>query len=198
MDVESMRQYLGAMWMFGRPATMIALVAILGIDLGLTYVHVAEEFKGRLWSYFGAIAGVRIPAFVGMPLFTVFLTVALWAVGFAGIGGSIPFLLAVPENWGAGMVGVLIGGRVSDGLFSHILLRKKYYPNPGMKSIPFYFAEAVVLIVVFFPGLWNHVLGAGLGFAIGFLFFYGILPVLRLFRTREPWEPGKSRPAWAR
>jgi len=193
MGIESMRQYLGAVSIFGDPTAGMAVVAILGVDLALTLVHVAEEFRGRLWGYFGGIVGVQIPDTIGIPLFTVSLTLVLWAVAFAGIGGVAP-----TESYCLMALGALIGGRLSDGIFSHLRLRKKYAPNPGMKSTPYYFAEAALLAVLFSPGLWSHVFWAGAGFVIGFSFFYAILPVLHLFpRSHEPWEPGKPRPDWA-
>ena len=199
MHLESMQRHLGVISIFGEPAPIIALVALLGINLALTLVHVAEEYKGRLWRYFGGIAGVEIPDWLGIPSFTVLLTLVLWAVGFAGIAGVVPFAHAAPgEQWGVGAVGALIGGRLSDGLFSHLLLRKKYSPNPGIRSVPYYFAEALVLTVLFLPGLRRHVVWAAAGFGIGFLAFWVILPLLRPFRKREPWKPGTPRPDWAR
>ena len=197
MDIESMRQYLGVVSIFGDPAPLYAVVLILGVDLTLTLVHTTQEYKGRLWSYFGGIAGVQIPNWLGIPLFTVLLTLVLWTVGFAGIAGVIPFPHAAGYIWGVGALGLLLGCRFSDGLFSHLLLRKKYSPNPGIKSVPYYFAEVLVLLVVFLPGLRYHFSWAAAGFVIGFLAFYVILPGLRLFRTREPWQPGTPRPAWA-
>src|SRR5213594_2533745 len=111
--MESVRQHLGAITLFGSPAPFIALAVLLVVDLGLTFVHVAEEYKGRLWTYFGAITGVEIPKWVGVVFFTVILTVLLWAVGLAGIAGIIPFPHTAPDElWSVAAVGILIGGRL--------------------------------------------------------------------------------------
>jgi hypothetical protein len=197
MVLESISHYVGAMSVFGESPAMIIGLALLGINLTLTFAHVTEEFNGRLWSYFGGIAGVQVPDWLGVPLFTVLLTVVLCSVGLAGITGIVPFWHVASEKWSLGAVSIMISSRLSDGLFSHLLLSKKYFPNPGMKSTPYYFAEAALLTVVFFPGLRNHLLAAAVGFIIGFMAFYVILPFIRLFRNRKPWHPGTPRPDWA-
>jgi serine/threonine protein kinase len=80
----------------------------------------------------------------------VLLTVVLWAVGLAGIIGYVPFLEKERrDKWAIAAVGVLIGARISDGIFSHIRLwNLGYKPNPGLESIPYYFAEALFLIIL--------------------------------------------------
>ena len=59
--LELMQTHLGTVSLLGQPAPALAVVLLLGIDLTLSLVHVIQEFQGRLWRYFGAIAGIRIP-----------------------------------------------------------------------------------------------------------------------------------------
>ena len=182
------------------PPSNLVLVPILVVDLGLTLVHSIQELKGRLWRYFGAIAGVWIPDVLGVWSFFVGLTVLLWVVGFAGITGYVAFF-PIPESLAIGALGFLIGCRLSDRLYSHIRLdRLGYRPNPGLTSTPYYLAEAIILIVLFFPGLRSHFIAAAGGFILGWLFFRGVLPLLRLLRgipflRREPWKPGEPMPS---
>lgn len=42
------------------------LLVLQAADVALTLVHSLQELKGRLWDYFGAIVGVRIPKWVGL------------------------------------------------------------------------------------------------------------------------------------
>ena len=149
------------------------------VDLGLTLVHSVQEFEGRLWRHFGAIAGVWIPDVLGVLSFSLGLTVFLWTIGFAGITGHVAFF-RIPEWLAIGALGLLIGVRLSDRLYSHVRLdRQGYRPNPGLKSTPYYLAEAIVMIMLFFPGLMSHYFAAAVGFIIGWLFFYTLLPLLR-------------------
>jgi hypothetical protein len=211
---DSMREYLSKV-SYNQSNLILALaVILLGVDLVLTLVHSLQELKGvnaPLWRYFGAIIGVQIPDWLGFPVFFVLLTVVLWAVGLAGIIGYVPFLEKERrDKWAIAAVGVLIGARISDGIFSHILLwYLGYRPNPGLASIPYYFAEALFLIILFFPGLKRHWGWATAGFAIGFFFFLLVLPSLQLIRQillllgfesfcPEPWLSGESSPEWAR
>jgi hypothetical protein len=67
-------------------------------------------------------------------------------------------------------------------------------------TIPYYLAEALILTVLFFPGLWNHYVYAAVGFIGGFAFFLSVLPGLkavRTFRHVEPWPPKTHIPKWA-
>lgn len=210
----SMRKYLNKV-SYNQSNLIFALaVILLGFDLVLTLVHSLQELKGAnapLWRYFGAIIGVQIPDWLGFAVFFVLLTLVLWAVGLAGISGYVPFLdKEKREKWAIAAVGVLIGARISDGIFSHILLWcLGYRPNPGLASIPYYFAEALFLIILFFPGLKRHWGRAISGFAIGFFFFLLVLPSLQLVRQiflllgfetfcPEPWLSGEPSPVWAR
>jgi hypothetical protein len=173
------------------------VLVLLIVDLALTLIHSNQERKGHLWRYFGAIAGVRIPDVVGFLSFFVLLTLALWALGFIGITGGLPLYGAVPGAVAIGELAALIGGRLSDRLYSHIRLdRQGYRPNPGLESTRYYLIEAIVLAVVFIPGLIMHYQAAALGFVIGWGAFYVIIPALRLLRVvpllrQEPWTVGK-------
>jgi hypothetical protein len=195
-------QYLGAIPLLGwlhlhGLALAILIFAILGIDVMLTLVHVTEEFKGHLWGYFGGIVGVQVPRWLGVLSFTVLLTMVLWTIGFVAIAGPLVFPNSVSEPLAMGAMGALIGGRLSDGVFSHVRLCEQYAPNPGNKSVRYYFVEAATLTALFFQGMHGHLLWALGGFIIGVLSFYLVLPLLAFFQSRTPWPPNTPRPDWA-
>jgi hypothetical protein len=97
----------------------------------------------------------------------------------------------------------IVAGRISDRHYSHVLLdRQGYRPNPGLGSTPYYLAEAVLLTVVFLPGLTQHYVAALIGFAVGWLSFLVVLPTFRCLRffphlRREQWQAGEPIPVWA-
>lgn len=176
---------------------------ILAVKVLLTLIHSLQELKGRPWRYFSAIVGVPVLDILGIPTFFVGLT-GLWVLAVVGIAGWFPLVGPIPTSTAVFAVAVLIGGRLSDSWFSHIRLdRQGYSPNPGLKSTPYYVAEAVVLAALFAPGLWRSKLAAVLGFALGGLLFFAVLPALRPLRVlpflrRKPWRPGEPLPSWVR
>jgi hypothetical protein len=192
-----MNENLHNIWLLGADHTVLYLVVLQAIDLLLTLVHSLQERRGRLWRYFGAIAGVKISDRFGQLAFFGGLT-TLWIVGSVGIAftvlGQAPFAF--------GCLGAIIGSRVSDSLFSHILLDNAgFRPNPGLSSVPFYLAEAVVLLVVFWPAIVGNIVPAAIGFAIGALAFYAVIPTLRaygplIFQPIEAWRGGSPQPSW--
>jgi len=191
-----MSENLSDIWVLGSSYTLIALVLLQVIDLALTLLHGVQERNGKLWRYFGAIAGVRIPDGAGQFWFFRVLTISLWAVGLLGITGTVLW----PTRLAFGCLGAIIGCRISDGLFSHILLNNAgYRPNPGLPSVPLYFIEALVLVAVFYPTIRTHPFAVLIGFIFGALFFYGVIPVLKtvgplLFERMTPWERGTPQP----
>jgi hypothetical protein len=145
--------------------------------LGITSVHSYQEWKGvgaPLWRNFGAIVGLDVPDRLGFFLaFTVFLTLALFVVGFIGIMGPLG------PRWSAGALGALIGARLSDTLVSHVLLHGVgYRPNPGLPSTHLYVLEALFIGWFFQASLAADPHSAILGFAAGVLFFVWVLPLL--------------------
>ncbi|HKA00417.1 MAG TPA: hypothetical protein VKE70_28090 [Candidatus Solibacter sp.] len=188
-------QDLNSVWEFG--VDQAPMIGILAADWLLTLLHSLQELIGKLWCYFGAIRGVKIPDRFGFAVFFGGLTVLLWAVGFLGIRGAVLFRMEAPF-----FLGLLIGCRVSDGIFSHILPHlKQYRRNPGLTTVPFYFAEALFLSWAFYPALSGHPLGAVSGFALGTLLFYIILPGLPIlgrlfkFKPQAKWLRGTPRPS---
>lgn len=178
---------------------------ILAVNMFLTLFHSIQELNGRLWRYFGAIAGGVFPNFLGIMVFFVGLTGGLWVLALVGIAGGFPFR-EVSQAVAMWAVGFLIGARLSDSWFSHIRLdRKGYRPNPGLASTRFYIVEAFVLLILFAPGLWREKTWALVGIGVGALLFFAVLPLLRILRTlpspkvrrlrREPWRPGAPPPA---
>lgn len=92
-------------------------------------------------------------------------------------------------------MGALIGGRLSDSIFSHLRFFKKYAPNPGLRSIPYYYYfEVIWLTVLFLSPLRDNLLWNCGGFAVGFLGFLVILPLLlRLFRNPQALAARKTQ-----
>ena len=193
-----MRENLQNIWIFGSGHTLAILAILQSVDLALTLLHSLQERNGQLWRYFGAIAGVKIPDSFGQISFFGGLTISLWIVGLLGISGTV--LLQTPLAFGC--LGAIIGCRLSDGWFSHIALNNAgYRPNPGLSSVPLYFAEAVVFLIVFYPTLRMQMFPVLIGFIIGALAFYAVIPGLRVvgrlvFEPIEPWRKGTPRPKW--
>ncbi|WP_024513782.1 hypothetical protein [Bradyrhizobium sp. Tv2a-2] len=193
-----MKENLRNIWVFGSSHTFVILAILQIIDLAFTLLHSLQERKGRLWRYFGAIAGVKIPDGFGQVVFFAGLTISLWIVGLLGVTGTV--LWQTPLAFGC--LGAIIGCRISDSWFSHIRLNNAgYRPNPGLPSVPLYFVEALALVVVFYPTLRMHAFPALIGFIIGVLAFYLVIPVLKtigplVFDEIEPWQTGGPQPKW--
>jgi hypothetical protein len=180
------------------PTSVPLLVLILVADFTLTSFHSYQEWKGAgapLWRNFGAIVGLKFSDRWGFFLFTIVLTVTLFAIGFIGIMG--PFGL----GWTAGALGALIGARLSDTLVSHVLLYLAgYRPNPGLSSTPLYVLEAGFIAWVFKAALSADPYHAKIGLAGGVISFVLVLPLLWLLRTavpalrRIPWRRGQPMP----
>ena len=191
-----MAENLSNIWIVGSSYALAALALLQIADLALTLLHSVQERNGKLWRYFGAIAGVSIPDKVGLPVFFVGLTILLWIVGLLGISGTVLW----QSSLAFGCLGAIIGCRISDSLFSHILPSNAgYRPNPGLSSVPLYFAEVLVLVSVFYPALSTHAVEALIGFVLGALFFYAVIPLLKtlgplLFERTKPWEKGTPQP----
>ena len=196
-----MLQHIAQVLLFGPSA--VALGLILFLDFALTLVHSVQELKGHLWRYFGAIAGVWIPDVLGFLLFVVVLTLVLWTVSWVGIAGYVPGI-GQSEWLAMCALGALIGSRLSDRRYSHVLLdHRGYRPNPGLQSARYFLAEAVLLAIVFAPGLIRHYFAAIFGFVAGWTFFFAVLPITRGFRIvpglrRDAWAAGSASPGWAR
>lgn len=176
-------------------------LALLAINLSLTFVHTNEERSGRLWQYLGRIEGVKVPDVVGTLLFFATLTPVLWILGTGSITGYWPiFDIVLRNEFALAGIGSIIGVRVSDSLHSHLWLNrryKEYAQNPGLRSVPLCLLEAALLAVVFAPGFVSslaHAGAAGVGFVAGWVFFASIRPGLRSLRSverlrQERWIP---------
>jgi hypothetical protein len=183
-----------------------------GVSLVLTGWHLTEEYVGRLWDYFGLIAGVLIPRRLGISVFTVGLgaTLVLAAVGILDLGGGF-------DGYWLSLLGVgfLIGGRVSDWWHSHFTLQKKYQGergfrgNPGWLSSWFYLADAALLVYLLyaFREGWRNDAGwpaLFVGLLSGVLLFLLVIPTIKGIRNKlparyvkDPWEPYQPMPKWA-
>jgi hypothetical protein len=193
-----MNENLQNIWVLGSSYTLVSLAILQIIDLAFTLLHSLQERKGQLWRYFGAIAGVKIPDSFGQVVFFGGLTLSLWIVGLLGITGTV--LWQTPLAFGC--LGAIIGCRISDSLFSHILPNNAgYRPNPGLPSVPLYFVEVLVLVVVFYPTMRIHTFPVLIGFIIGALAFYAVIPTLKTvgplaFERIKRWEKGSPQPTW--
>ena len=193
--METLYTYLGEVTILDlieeRWIVIVIGLILLASDLLLSILHTNQERQGRLWDYFGHVEGVKIPDALGFFTFFIVLTLLLWFVGIAAFTNLFSFI-GVPA---IAFVGAIIGARVSDSFYSHLLLRKRYdqyAANPGLESVPYYLVEAAVLLVIFFPGLvsdWSGVAGIVVGWA-GFAF---IRPLLRWLAPaswrQERWIP---------
>ncbi len=194
-------EYVDDVSVFGNAPIVAVFLAI--IDMGLTFLHGNQERQDRLWRYFGAIHGFRFPDRLGLPVFFVSLTLLLWVVAIVGILGVCTWSGNRLHGLSIAAVGTLIGGRLTDSWKSHIeLSRKGYRPNPGLASVPFYIAEAVVLAAIFAPGLIHDWPFAILGVAVGAGVFWLLVPIsLRLLALllprHQPWIAGQPMPNWA-
>jgi hypothetical protein len=202
--MAAMLDYLDHVSIFGRSSA--ALFIILAVNWALTALHSYQEWKGEnvpLWRVFGAIVGLWLPNWLGFLSFTLGLTLALWGVGLAGIGGWL--IAPLREPCAVGALGILIGARLSDTLVSHWgLYALGYRPNPGLKSTPLYVIEAIFILLAFWKGLALAPNAAWCGFALGAGAFVLVLPAFAALRMiapswrRERWRRWQPLPAWAR
>ncbi len=181
----------------------------VGVSLVLTCWHLAEEHRGKLWRYFGAIAGIPVADWIGRLFFTVLLGVTLVLAAFAilGIDGrpAAVWLSLVA-------IGFLIGGRVSDWWNSHFGKILKGYRwdgvflgNPGLLSSWFYLADAALLTYLLwvFREVWwaDRLLPLGVGLVAGAGLFLAVVPVMtwignRFFPRSARWVPDQPIPDW--
>jgi hypothetical protein len=193
-----MNENLQNIWILGSSNKLVLLAIVQIVNLALTLIHSLQERKGQLWRYFGAIAGVKISDSFGQIVFFGGLTLSLWIVGFIGIYGTVTW--QTPLAFGC--LGAIVGCRLSDSLFSHVRLNYEgYKPNPGLRSVPLYLIESVVLIVIFWPTVAAHSDRVTIGFAIGAFAFYSVIPTLRIlgplvFEKMEPWKRETPQPQW--
>lgn len=189
----------------------ILAYAVFVFSLGLTVLHLAEEYKGKLWQYFGAIAGVQVADWVGKLVFTVVLGITLVAAAFGilGIYRSEPLWLRWLSLIG---VGFLIGGRVSDWWNSHVSKRRNYrwdrvfLQNPGFLSSWAFLFDAALLICLLgisresWSEEWPAVV---LGLLFGSLLFLVVIPTIawvgkKFFpkSVHQPWVQKEPIPNW--
>lgn len=193
-----MDENLQNIWILGTSATVTLLAIIQIINLALTLLHSLQERSGKLWRYFGAIVGVRIPDTFGQLVFFGGLTLSLWAVGVIGIYGTV--MWQTPLAFG--FMGAIIGCRLSDSLYSHVRLNALgYKPNPGLGSVPLYVIESMALVIIFWPMISSNLVTVLIGFAIGAFAFWSVIPTLRalgplVFEKIEPWKQGTPQPQW--
>lgn len=137
---------------------------MIPLSIIFSIAHAMEEtFFGDgspLWESFGEIADVRIPDWLGFPLFFLGLTGALTIVAVLGYGGD-PFWL-----------GVLVGARLGDCWFSHWWRTIRGNVVPGNWTTPLYVFESVTVMATMAP--------SAPGMLVGAASFAAVIPSLRL------------------
>jgi hypothetical protein len=116
------------------------------LSIGLTVSHATEELvAGPLWQYFEKAGGRHVPDGIGFAVFTVGLVLATSVVSWFAYDGSYAWANGATSQREF-VVGLLIGMRIGDTLFSHYLL-SLVVPgrNPGIVTTAGYVVEAAVL-----------------------------------------------------
>jgi hypothetical protein len=137
--MESLHAYLGNVtildhFLAGRLTVIIGIILLL-CNLVLSVLHTNQERQGKLWNYFGHVEGVKIPDALGLAVFFVGLTAVLWIVGFFAFT-NLASSISVP---GIALIGGIIGARLSDSFYSHLLLYKNMtsmLPTPASNQCP--------------------------------------------------------------
>jgi hypothetical protein len=178
------------------------------VSVVLSSWHLSEEYKGRLWRYFGAIAGVRVSDTAGKLVFTGGLSISL-------LLAAVLLLRIADESSGLGVLGAgfLLGGRVSDWWNSHYRKFRAGYKwpvgfrgNPGLLSSWFYLADSALLIyllLTFEETCRAKPLWLASGLLAGTVTFVVVIPLIRLVGKlfpslkEPPWQPPASPPNWA-
>lgn len=193
---EILSQQFAQLSIFPKVAFPLAFV-FLAANLALSLVHSYQELRGHMWRYVGAIVGIRIPDSYGVVLFFVGLTIVLWSVGIVGLVG-VPFASEAVQTGG---IWCMIGFRFSDSWNLHYRLANLgYVPNPGLPSAPLYLVEGAILTVLFLPSLLLHPAAAVIGYALGWIFFMSVMPIVRripmLFPSlrQKVWQAGQMIP----
>jgi hypothetical protein len=148
---------------------------------GIAILHAREEYHGRLWDYFGRSTDNQWVAELGklkgfllivLPALALQLTASWMAFRYSTIQPA-PFWL-----------GLLIGARLGDALFSHGLpTLQGRGGNPGLPTALIYHTDGLLLLVLFHVPLMASPAEAWAGALGGAFFFYSVLPLMRLTRN---------------
>jgi len=138
--------------------------------------HAIEEAQGKLWVYFAERASVdwlkQQPSFWGFILIVAPALVLQISVAYFAILQNAEINLF----W----LGVLIGLRVGDFLFSHAtLFARDLKSNPGLSSAFIYGVDGILTFII-------HPNSSLFGIMIGAIFFASVIPLLKLTRWIEP------------
>jgi hypothetical protein len=202
--MNSSLDYFKLISIFGRFPQVLGIM--LAANIAFTGIHIWQEAKARppLYRVFGAVAGFWFPGWIGFFVFTVLLPMSLFALGIIAYAGWLPFLGVHPVSLGVLALGAVLGARLGDSIISHwTIFLRGYRPNPGLSSTVLYALEAIVIFAAFQPGFALDRSAAWRGFAIGFLTFLLVIPLMMLFRKlikswqRERWIRGMGIPDWA-
>jgi hypothetical protein len=161
------------------------LTAAMVWTIGIAIAHTVEETRGKLWLYFAQITDFsflkRVNNFWGFALIVAPALVLQCVASFSAFALNH-----------AGGLALLIGLRLGDAVFSHLMPVAAGNPplrvarglaqiNPGMPTGIIYLVDGILLALIF-----NHALAAApqaevvVGFFAGVLFFAAVIPTLKL------------------
>lgn len=157
--------------------------------ISIAVEHAGEETQGRLWAYFGELTGVKALTRLG-PVFGTALIVAP-ALALQTTSAVLAFTVgSISAFW----LAVLIGARIGDALFSHLLPLatgakgqaeldgQEKQLNPGLASAIIYAVDGILFFLLWKDLLLSPDLNSTViaGFALGAGFFAAVQPTLRL------------------
>jgi hypothetical protein len=147
---------------------------------GVALIHAVEEFVGQIWKYFGRLVGSNWLQQMGD---SGLILIVAPALVFQIVGAAKAFL-AVPNAPHPFYLALLIGARLGDALFSHVLPTsyQRQEVNPGLGSAIVYGADALLLLFLWQDILWSAARESIAGFVVGAGFFLAVLPVLKFSR----------------
>lgn len=170
-------------------ASAYPLGAAMLWTVGIAFLHMVEETRGKLWAYFGET--VNFPLLQRLPTLPGFLLIVAPAFVLQATASYFAFNSeTVCVFW----LAVLIGARLGDGVFSHAIpFARGQKPlavagsgagqlNPGLATGIIYLVDGLLLLALFQSTLFGASAGhlALKGFAVGAGFFALVLPGLQI------------------
>jgi len=155
---------------------------------GIAVLHAIEEYRGRLWVYFGTITGASWLNTLKPAVGTLLIVAPALLLQCTAV-----ILAFSAETVNAFWLAVLIGARVGDALFSHVMpFARGVAPlpashgstqlNPGLSSAAIYLVDSAVLAIAYSALLFAPTSTALFGLAAGAGFFALVQPALALTR----------------
>ncbi len=134
-------------------------LVLLAISPITSWLHAYQEIKENLWKYFQELIGAKItvPTILGIVTLLV-----------------LPIILSICAQmayWEQSkfFMGILLGARIGDTLFSHWIPSFFKKENPGLETSVIYAVESALILLLQLAFSWE-------GFIVGFLPFLLLLP----------------------